>query len=291
MWGHAKLLAEHRRTPYADLDNFFKYQMTRYGISEADWGKLAAIEPGRAGDHSFLTPELIEDSELHRKILTWMTNEAEFAAPTPGARERSFMLQGTRAGTVPGEIMRSMAQFKMFSIGVLMRNLPRAMEMGVPGVANLVVMGTMLGYASMVTKDWAMGKEARDPTDPKTVGAAFLQSGGAGILGDMLAQDFSNYGTSLPDYAFGPTGAIATSIAEVYAAVRSGKDPSATAIKAAYYNTPFANLFYTKAALNYLVLYQIQEAMNPGSLRRMERRLEKAKGQKFFYPPSEVVGR
>jgi hypothetical protein len=54
-------------------------------------------------------------------------------------------------------------------------------------------------------------------------------------------------------------------------------------------NTPFMNLFYTRIVLDYLILYQIQEALDPGSLRRMERRVEREQGQEFLLAPSEVV--
>ena len=56
-------------------------------------------------------------------------------------------------------------------------------------------------------------------------------------------------------------------------------------------NTPFVNLFYTKPALDYLVFYQLQEMVNPGYLRRMERNVKRDQGQEFFLPPSQVVGR
>ena len=51
----------------------------------------------------------------------------------------------------------------------------------------------------------------------------------------------------------------------------------------------YVPLLYTRAAVDYLILYHIQEALNPGSLRRMEQRLKKEQGQEFILPPSEVV--
>ena len=47
-------------------------------------------------------------------------------------------------------------------------------------------------------------------------------------------------------------------------------------------NIPFANLFYTKEAMNYLVWYQLQETINPGYLRRMERRAKNQNDQTFW---------
>ena len=51
------------------------------------------------------------------------------------------------------------------------------------------------------------------------------------------------------------------------------------------------NLFYTRIALDYLFLYQIQEALSPGFLRRFERTVEKQNNQKFLVRPSAAVPR
>ncbi|MNO05529.1 hypothetical protein D3C81_2269540 [compost metagenome] len=51
--------------------------------------------------------------------------------------------------------------------------------------------------------------------------------------------------------------------------------------------TPFMNLFYTRAALDHLFLYSVQESLNPGALRRMERRIEQENGQSFLLAPSQ----
>lgn len=289
MWGQAKLLADVRGMKWNDLDGFFQRQMNRYGIDEGEWGKFAAMEPGGEGGRQFLTPRDIDDAELSGKILNWMTNEAEFAAPTPGVRERAFFIRGTKAGTAPGEIMRFIAQFKMFSMGIMMRSIPRAIELGVPGVVNMVVIGGGLGYASLVAKDWASGKEARDPTDFKTVMAALSTSGGGGFAFDMLSQEFTGFGTSVADYIGGPATSAATDVFEIYTRAKQGKEPGAAAFRALVRNTPGANLYFSRAALNYLILYQVQESMNPGYLRRMERRLKREKNQEYFFRPSQFV--
>ena len=54
-------------------------------------------------------------------------------------------------------------------------------------------------------------------------------------------------------------------------------------------NIPFANLFYTKQALDYMIWYQLQEAVNPGYLARMEARVRKENAADFWLPPSSVV--
>jgi hypothetical protein len=51
------------------------------------------------------------------------------------------------------------------------------------------------------------------------------------------------------------------------------------------------NLFYTRAALDYLIIYRIQEALNPGFLRRMEQRAERDNGQTYWLAVSRQIHR
>jgi hypothetical protein len=99
----------------------------------------------------------------------------------------------------------------------------------------------------------------------------------------------------LLETAAGPTASDISDIGDVwykardYATGVSSDPPDVETWNLFKNNTPFLNLFYTRAALDYLILYHIQEALNPGSLRRMEQKLKKENGQEFLLPPSEVV--
>jgi hypothetical protein len=53
--------------------------------------------------------------------------------------------------------------------------------------------------------------------------------------------------------------------------------------------TPFANLWYTKAATDRLLFNQLQEMASPGYLRRMEQRARKEFQQQYFWRPGEVA--
>ena len=61
------------------------------------------------------------------------------------------------------------------------------------------------------------------------------------------------------------------------------------AIRLVKNNTPFANLFYTKQAMDYLLWYHLQEMANPGYLQRSERRSQSDSGQGFLSRPSDVI--
>jgi hypothetical protein len=116
-----------------------------------------------------------------------------------------------------------------------------------------------------------------------------LQGGALGIYGDFLLGESSRFGSSPLETAAGPTLGTASDLVELAQKVRSGDDAAAQAFRLLVANTPFANLFYTRVALDYLILYRIQEALNPGYLRRMEQRIERENNQTFWLRPSEVA--
>jgi len=213
----------------------------------------------------------------------------------PGARERAILLQGQRPGTVVGSALRLFTQFKAFPTAVITKAWGRELYGGqggagaTAGIVHMMVAATALGYLAMSAKDLVKGRNPRDPTDPKTWAAAFLQGGGAGIYGDFLVGEFSRFGRSFWETALGPTAGTVGDVVGLWNQAKQGQDPSAEAFQAALSHTPFLNLFYVKPALDYLVLYQVQEALNPGFLRRFERRIEQQNRQTFWLRPTEAV--
>jgi hypothetical protein len=99
----------------------------------------------------------------------------------------------------------------------------------------------------------------------------------------------SRFGQSFLTTLGGPTVGKADQIYRLWGAVKNGDDAGAQAFRTLINNTPYNNLFYTRMAADYLFLYEMQEAMNPGYLRRMERRVEQDTGQKFYLRPTDVV--
>jgi hypothetical protein len=246
--------------------------------------------------------------DLEDKLRTYFTDQTETLALEPDVKTRAIILQGSRPGTWTGEFFRFAMQFKSFAAAFTQRILGRelygrgyegdslwgALRNGngeVQGLAKLIVTTTLMGYASMALKDVAKGRTPRDPTeDPvKTFTAAMLQGGGLGIYGDFLFGQASRMGSGTIESLAGPTISAGARFIDLYHKALAGDDVAARTLNEALNNTPFANLFYTRAALNYFLLYEVQEAMNPGYLRRMERQVEKEQGQGFLLRPSEVV--
>jgi hypothetical protein len=54
-------------------------------------------------------------------------------------------------------------------------------------------------------------------------------------------------------------------------------------------NTPFANVWYARLALDYLVLWRMQEAISPGYLARYEANVREREGSDFLVAPTDAV--
>jgi hypothetical protein len=199
-------------------------------------------------------------------------------------------------GTVGGEAIRLVMQLKGFPITYVMKAMDRQLASGgVVGLAKMMVGTTMLGYLANATKDVLKGRSPQDvfnddyTLNRETLTRAFVQGGGAGIYGDFIFGEFNRFGQSPLETLAGPTLGTANDLLKIFAKFRDGDDATAASVRLALRNTPFINLFYTKLALDYLFVYELQEFANPGYLQRMERRMERETGQEFYLPPSQAV--
>jgi hypothetical protein len=243
-------------------------------------------------------------NDIETSLQTFLVDSADLAVPHPGAYEKALFNQGSQVGTPVGEALRYIAQFKSFPVTVLRKGIGRTMygsgadnltealfkgKGDMLGLAHLMVMSTIFGYVAMTAKDLLKGRSPRDATDPKVWKAAMLQGGGLGIYGDFILGEYSRHGNSFWATALGPTASTVESLFDLKTAVQKGQDAGAKAMKLLINNTPFINLFYTRAALDYLFLYQIQESINPGYLRRLEQSIMRENNQEFYMPPSENI--
>ncbi|WP_136474553.1 hypothetical protein [Pseudomonas sp. DG56-2] len=252
--------------------------------------------------------------DLERSLRAYVNDRVTYAVLEPDARTRSIMNQGTQPGTVVGDLARFVGQFKSFPFAYMQKTLGRelygrgytptslgknhrggrdlwaALRNGNGerlAMAQLVLWTTAFGYLSMASKDVAKGREPRDPNDYRTWAAAMVQGGGFGIFGDFLFGETNRFGNTFLDTAAGPTLGLVSDAVELWNRVRSGDDAAASTLRTALSNTPFLNLFYTRIALDHLLLFSAQEALNPGSLRRTEERIRTENDQEFLIKPSQ----
>jgi hypothetical protein len=138
-------------------------------------------------------------------------------------------------------------------------------------------------------------------TTPEFWGAAAAQGGGVGIFGDLLLGDANRFGGGFVQTAAGPVAGLLGDIQKLTAGnamsavdgkkhKKSGlEDLAGDSIQFVKNYAPMMNLWYTRLALDHLVFYQIQEALNPGYLQRMKRRTKSQNNQTFWWEPGDHV--
>lgn len=310
---------------FADLPPLLKLNFGRYGITEKEWTLFRSVDTKSAGNERYLTADAIDDlsdaaikayagtttkgsvklirSQLKTKLNSYYGNEIRAAMTEPGARERVISTFGTSGGTPTGEAVRYLMQFKTFGITFATKHIAREFlrsgQLDKTGLMALIVGTTTLGYLSMTAKEFVKGKNPRTVEDMgdvrDVVGAAFVQGGGLGIYGDFLFGEYNRFGGGLFSTIGGPAVGTAEDLAKLYGKTKdyfTGKsktDPAASAFNLVKDNTPFLNLFYARMALDHLILFKVQEAMNPGYLKRMEQRVRQDNNQSYWLPPSSAV--
>lgn len=282
--------------------------LTIYDIDAPKWEKVRkGVKKGPDG-RDYIVPGEVPDADVRENVFNLLTNEAEFSVPSPGARERSILRQGYRPGTFAGEAIRFVGQFKSFGVLGLTKNVGRQMygygaktkreqfKRGLGaniGIINTIAGTTLLGYFVMQAKEVMKGREPR-PASAETFVAAALQGGGLGIYGDFLFGQANRFGGGFLGTVAGPGISTIGEVVDLFSRTRdivlTGEgDARGDAIRLIKSNMPFANLFYTQQALDYMIWYQLQETINPGYLQRMEQRVKRDNDQEFWVRPSSVV--
>ena len=309
-----------------NVDSNFKQMLGKYGISEAELKLFKDVDMKAEDGNKYLFPDLVEDisdvvldvyirqkqgvlnitddarlkarDELRTKIGAMYTDGADTAIPTPGAKERFIMNLGYQKGTVGGEAIRLLMQLKGFPITMITKGLTRQYySSGFTGTMKMITGMTAMGYVAMSAKDLLRGKEPKElfsddyMKSAKVLKMSMLQGGGMGIFGDYIFGEFNRYGQSFTQTLAGPTFGTADDLFTMYSKFVSGEKIAKDAVRFAVSNTPYANLFYTRAAMEYMFLHGMMEHLDPGYLRRVEKRLEKDYGQQYYFPPSRYAER
>ena len=258
-------------------------------MSDADIKKITGM------DDLNKTELQIEKDKFKYSVSGMLLDRSIYAVIEPDARVKGIMTQGTLAGTGMGEAIRFVGQFKSFPMAIGNKVLGREIAFlrkgpnqdigrGIRGLAAIMITSGFMGYMSMTAKDLLKGKEPRDPNNTKTIMAAFLQGGGLGIYGDVLFKEQRDAG-SVAAGLIGPapTTVIDLGLALKYALSGEGGKAGKAAYRAISSNIPFLNLFYLKIAFDYLIGFQIMETVNPGVLKRVERRMKKDYNQEYLF--------
>jgi hypothetical protein len=280
-----------------DLSQFVdRMERNKAARAEENAADLAA-QPGRID-------QAIGDArrDLEMAVRRFFADEMGYAVIESDAASRRLASLGTRPGTLAGELVRFLVQFKGFPLAYTQRVLGRAvfgheggtrwqrLAAGLPHLGVIMAASTVAGYISMTMKDAARGYWPPREPSLKTFLAALVQGGGAGIYGDFLFGETQRFGGGVASTLLGPVPGAAASLIENYQRARSGDAKAGDWIDKVVNNTPFANLFYVRPLLDTLFLTALRDWASPGLLTRQDRRRMDDYGQHRFIPRLTMEG-
>lgn len=321
----ARTLAKLTDRGYGDLPPEIQRDFHQYGISQMEWDAMrSAPDHTQVNGREFLTPdaplragpiEAADGSDLYTdkmrretalKMHVYYDDVADEGIVQPGIAEKQ-LLSGKGAGSVSGELLRAVSQFKMWPIAATRQMIgrewygrPEASALSrVGGIMSLAIASTLYGYLRDATRDMMNGRTPADPRSFGTLSHALISGGGLGIVADMFFGELPLTAQATASSA-GPLFGAAYQFLSIFnhmkqAAVHGDMSTDkghplhnvgAETTKAALDNAPLVNIWWVRAALNYAFLYHLQEWMNPGFHQRQAAALKKRTGQEYYLSPA-----
>lgn len=301
------MMADHAGKSYERLPKELKRTFEAYGVTEKDWN--IARENGVLKEEgvAFLDPVFLgrqggEKLEAATKIHEAILTETDFAIPMPGARERAILVGQTRPGTLVGELVRFGAQYKTFPVTMMTTHLMRGIaniQAGDRGgyLAATAIGMTVMGAFATQIKEVSKGKDPRDMGTAKFWGGAFVQGGGAGIVGDFLYSGMSRSNKGLVSTMAGPgfglaedvSGLVLGNIGQLGRDENTNMGRELTKFLRSY--TPGSSLWYSRLAVDRIMWDQLQTMLDPQypqAFSRMRTRALREYNQDFYWKPGQL---
>lgn len=185
-------------------------------------------------------------------------------------------------------------------------------------IANYMAAMTMAGYVSYVLKGWASGVSRRGLLDQnneddrilwydlpifddRVLFASMAQGGALGIYGDFLFSDNDRFGGGFLQTLSGPSIGKLEDIYKIWRAWKTASDDTdpekAERERGALANQmarmlkgsiPGSNLWYSRQILDRYIWWNVQEAINPAALDRLEKSAEKRGDDYVFTRPTDA---
>lgn len=306
-----------RSKAWNDLDAQDRELLSNTGLDERAWQVFQLADPvvDRKGNQlmsarsiyeipdekltAFGDPKQVKD-QVASQLQAHLLDEQGMAVIEAGLRERTWMQVGAK-GTITGEVVKGLMQFKSFSASFLMRQGSRTMaQEGLKGKAAygipLFVTMTLLGGLVVQLRELLNGNDPQtiyDSSDPKKASSFFLRSvvagGGLPVLGDILVAGTDTSGRDANSFVSGPLGSDFSSVLGLTVGnltqYNEGKDTNFgnEAFKFVKGKIPAQNLWYTKAAINRLVFDEIQDTIAPGYREKALRKAERQQDRERYW--------
>ena len=311
-----------RKTEWKDLGADDLKILKGNGIKEKDWNLWRDISPSKRDDGTlvltqndfFNTPDEIINKYLPKdkqgsetaikdyrykaamKYQTHIFNEESVAIIEAGVRERSVINLGD-AGTIQGELGRTLFQFKGFPLAYMMRIGHRAFAQGdiksrATFLVSLLAYQTLAGAFIVQLQNIANGKNPEPVFTTDFFTKSLLKGGGLSFLGDLMSAFSDPTGRSFGDFVAGPLisqgGKLGMLLTGMGNNIIEGKESTrlmevANTLKG---NLPLQNLWYSKLIIDRMLYSKLQNMIDPDYLPKLQQRMEN-RGNSYWWEMSE----
>jgi hypothetical protein len=297
-------ITDNARQSWGGLNPRFRRMFERYGLGEREWDTIRSTPLAEDGGAQWILPTNIPDPALAQRLAEMILTESDFAVPTSSLRIRSAINARFHKGSIPGEVGRSLLQFRGFPMQLFWMHGRRMLANGRPQAleyaATLFISSTVMGMLAYQLKQIVAGKDpaSMDPQEnPAFYAKAAFQGGGLGIMGDFINSATSRSGTSSLATQLGPTASTVDDLLGFAAMKRDesgtlhiGPSRKGKALRQLIQNnTPGSSLWYARLAFSREVLDRLQAEIDPDyyqSFDRMEKRAQQD-GTQFYWRPGK----
>ena len=301
----SQLMANNLKKNYDDLLPQYKDFIQEGGITKGDWEALQEIGSFNAKlwnknanklDNFITMDHILERGQelkipgtvkLANKVDNFFIQGSRSAIPEAKAIDRALLHGNHDRGSWFDVTRRLATVFRSYQ-SQLVRNLyPRIHKIGLPSVVHIVPY-VGLGYLSITLKELVKGKEPPPPSTQLWIDAV-VHSGLAPIVGDYIVGEYGRYSHAWDEDLGGISWSKFKGFTDLVVGLYNGDTDAADVWQSVRYNTPFANLYFTEAAVNYGLHYAMMESLRPGYLYSYEAQAA-SQGTDFFYEPSNLYG-
>lgn len=304
MWN---TISMERGKTMAELDPDFARMLTRNGIDAARWDALRATPLESYKGMDWIYPDRIEDEALRTAVLAMTHREGQHALITTDIDTRATVNALAPRGHIGGELVRSAFLFKAFPLTFMSLHGRRMMqESTLPAklAYGFTLLAATTAGAAFYRQIWnlALFRDPEDMTDPGFLARSAFDGGGLGIYGDFIRSSENRFGGGFGGSLVGPllgstAGNVTSTLVGNTAAMIDG-DPDTEAMwtrdltNLAVRETPGLSLWYTRSAMDRLLIDQMREWSDPDYRRKITAAYRRAEneGTSYWAGPGALTG-
>jgi hypothetical protein len=236
--------------------------------------------------------------------MMYYNDAADYSTVTPRIRERSIL--APKPGSSFEGPLSLLTQFSAWPLAAthqiigktLYESLTKGRAVWVLGTA--LALSTISGHIRREARDRLAGRPPESPRNAWDLGFMLLRDAAAGgllgVVGEHLIGSIGQQVQQGSTPIGGPFVGDLARLSEIgyqyaHSLATTGKyDPWPDLVHMATGKVPFANLFYTKGAIDYLAWYHLYEAASPGWWERTNKAIkaERGKGMAGYMPGAPI---